>query len=185
MLTATYSIVAISAEQKKSRSILFRLQQYLHNCLEKFNGHDFGAIATALEKLSQFDQHWHMRKMELYVIPAIRGATQEVDCLLEELESMSSRGVAILRSAQEKIRRALEQGLDYVSEVYRSLEGYCENLSQCLAKEENELLPMVGRLLTSEQWFPIAAQLLSDDAHGVKRRHQRASMASRGHPSRS
>ena len=177
MLTATYSIVAISAEQKNSRSILFRLQQYLHNCLEKFNGRDHGAIAAALEKLAQFDQRWHMRKMELYVIPAIRGATHEVDCLLEELELMSSRGLAILRSAQEKMRRALDQGLDYVKDVYRSLEGYCENLSQRLAKEENELLPMVGRLLTSEQWFPIAAQLLSDDAHGSKLRHQRARMS--------
>ena len=171
MLTATYSIVAISAEQKNSRSVLFRLQEYLHSCLEKFNGRDLGAIASALEKLSQFDQYWHTRKMELYVIPAIRGATHEVDSLLEELESMSTRGMAILRSAQEKMRRALEQGLDYVRDVYRSLEVYCEHLSQCLAKEENELLPMVGRLLTSEQWFPIAAKLLSDDAHGAKRRY--------------
>lgn len=170
MLTATYSIVAISAEQKNSRSVLFRLQEYLHSCLEKFNGRDPGAIACALEKLSQFDQYWHTRKMELYVIPAIRGATHEVDSLLEELESMSSRGMAMLRSAQEKMRRALEQGLDYLRDVYRSLEVYCEHLSQCLAKEENELLPMVGRLLTSEQWFPIAAKLLSDDAHGAKRR---------------
>lgn len=174
MLTATYSIVAISAEQKNARSILFRLQQYLHSCLEKFNGHDVGTVAAALDKLSQFDQYWHTRKMELYVIPAIRGATHEVDSLLEELESMSMRGMAILRSAQEKMRRAVEQGIDYVSEVYRSLEGYCENLSQRLAKEENELLPLVGRMLTSEQWFPIAAKLLSDDAHGAKRRRRSA-----------
>jgi hemerythrin-like domain-containing protein len=109
--------------------------------------------------------------MELYVIPSIRGMTEEVDSLIEELESISARGIDILRSAQEKLRNVFEQGVSQLSELCRSMDVYCENLLQRLAKEEEELLPMVQRSLGNEGWFRIAEKLLTDDAYTSKRRN--------------
>lgn len=168
MLTATYSLVTISAEQKNSRSILSRLQQTLRSSLDKIKGSDLGGIRAALDKLLQFDQYWHLRKMEIVVIPAIRGRTREVDAVLEELECMSAKGMAMLRTAQEHLRGALTQGSLRLQELLRSLEGYCENLWLRLVKEETELLPLLKRSLTSEQWFPIATRFLSDAAHAPR-----------------
>lgn len=170
MLTATYSLVTISAEQKNSRSILSHLQEYIKACLKKIQDNDLLTLRAAFEKIAQFDQYCHARKMELYVIPTIRGMTREVDALIEELESISARGIAILRSAQEKLRNALEQGVAHLSELCRSMDVYCENLLQRLAKEEEELLPMVKRSLDTEGWFQIAEKFLTDEAYTPKRR---------------
>jgi hemerythrin-like domain-containing protein len=171
MLTATYSLVAISTEQKNTRSILHTLHQYIQSCLSKLQELDPGKLESALNKLTQFDRYCHARKVEMYVIPAVRGATREVDSLLAELESMSARGVDILRSVQNQLRQAYEQGIAKINELCNSLEIYCDNLLKRLAKEEEELLPMVGRLLTVDEWFSIAAKFLSDDAENYKRRH--------------
>ena len=171
MLTATYSIVAISTEQKNARSVLFKLQQYIRSCLKKLQEVDVTTVESALNKLTQFDQYCHARKVEMYVIPAVRGTTREVDSLLSELESISERCIDILRSVQRQLRQAFDQGLVKLNELCNALEIYCDNLFKRLKKEEEELMPMVGRLLTVDEWFPIAAKFLSDDAENKKRPH--------------
>ena len=131
---------------------------------------DLPKLESALKKLTQFDQYCHARKVELYVIPAVRGATTEVDSLLAELESMSAHGVAILQSAQEQLHQAFDQGVAKLKDLWRAMEFYCDNLLKRLAKEEEELLPMIGRLLSIDEWFEIAAKFLRDDAR-QKRQH--------------
>lgn len=170
MLTATYSIVTISAEQKSARSILSRLRQYIQSCLTRLQEIDLPKLESTLNKLTQFDQYCHARKVELYVIPAIRGTTHEVDSLLAELESMSARAVDILKSAQEQLRQAFDQGVEKINELCSAMEIYCDNLLKRLAKEEEELMPMVGRLLSVDEWFALAAKFLSDDADNPQRR---------------
>ena len=170
MLTATYSLVAIRAEQGQSRSILVKLQQTVQGCVQRFHDTGLASVKSAFEKLGQFDNYLHTRKMALYVIPAVRGVTGEVDSLLQELEIMSARGLALFNIAQEKLQRLMARGESQLVEVCRSLKAYCDNLWQRLSKEENELLPLVSRLLTTEQWFPIAEKFLSDDRQMQHRR---------------
>jgi len=173
MLTATYSLVALSAEQQNARTVLCRLQEHVQGCMESTQDLDLPQVESALNKLMQFDQYCHSRKVERFVIPAVRGATNEVDFLLAELESLSARGIDILRNAREQLRQMFEQGVIQLSELCSSLKFYCDNLHKRLAKEEDELLPMIGRLLSIDQWFSIAAQFISDDA-AHKRRRARA-----------
>jgi hemerythrin-like domain-containing protein len=176
MLTATYSLVAISAEQQNARTALCRLQEHVQGCLEGMHELDLPQVESALNKLAQFDQYCHSRKVERFVIPAVRGATNEIDFLLAELESLSAHGIDILRNAREQLQQMFEQGVIRLSELCSSLKFYCDNLHKRLAKEEEELLPMVGRLLSIDQWFVIAAQFMSDDA-AHKRRSARATPA--------
>jgi hemerythrin-like domain-containing protein len=169
MLTVTYSLVTISAEQKNVRNLLFRLRQDIENCLKKLQELDLTKVEAILNKLAQFDRYSHARKVEVYVIPAIRGTAHEVDLLLAELESMSAQAIVILKAAQERLRQAFVRGIDEVRELYRAMQVYCDSLLNRLAKEEEELLPMVGRLLSIDEWFPIAAQFLSDDDNARRR----------------
>lgn len=164
MLTTTYTLITLSVEQKTSRTILSQLQESIRNILRKVHEYDLGQFKSVLEKLAQFDQYCHRRKMELYVIPAIRGVTHEVDALLAELESFSQQGMHQLQAAREKISQALKAGADQLAELYHVVVDYCDNLRRRFDKEEGELMPLVSSLLTSEQWFPIAAQCLSDHA---------------------
>ena len=163
MLTATYSIVAISAEQKNTRKLLAKLQLSIRNIWKNFQEIDFAGVEAAIHKLAQFDQFFHSRKMEKYVIPAIKNATHAVDPLLDELEALSEFCVKILKSFPHQVRQALDQGIAKQKELRRAMELYCSNLQLRLVKEEQELLPLVHQVLNGDEIFELGAQFLSDD----------------------
>lgn len=169
MLTATYSLVALSVEQKNARCSLSAIQQSIQSSSSNLAETDPVTLESAVDKLSQFDQYCHERKVERYVIPAIRKATREADPLLDELESLSSLGLKILRSVRDGLRQIVEQGVGKIEELCRSMEQYCANLSQRLVKEE-ELFHIAQRVITIEEWFALAANFLSYDAENGRRK---------------
>ena len=164
MLTVTYALVTLSVEQKKSRGTLSSLQEQIQLCAEKRGPGDRSCIESILYRLVQFDEACHWRNLELYVIPALRRPTNEAHALIAELEALSSMGENILRSVRSRLRQAYEQGNDGIKELCCAMERYCHSLLQRLAKEENELLPMAQRIISSDEWFDIAAQFISHDA---------------------
>jgi hypothetical protein len=171
MLTTTYSLIALSVEQKNARGSLSALQQYIKSSAGNLNDSDPVALESAVDKLSQFDQYCHERKVEVYVIPAIRKATREADSLLVELEQLNLMSVNILRSVRDGLRQACEQGAVKIEELCSSMERYCSNLYQRLVKEE-ELCKIAQRVISIDEWFAIAANFLSYDADiGRRKRH--------------
>jgi hypothetical protein len=163
MLTATYSLVTLSVEQKNARCGLSALQQFIRSSARNTAQPDAAVLETAVNKLSEFEQYCHSRKVEMYVIPAIRKATREADPLLAELESLSFRALCILGSLRLGVRSAVGQGREKIEELCASMELYCANLYQRLVKEE-ELFNIAQRVISMDEWFSIAADFLSDDA---------------------
>lgn len=171
MLTATYSIVAISAEQKNARKLLVKLQQSIVNVWKNFQESDFASVEAALNKLAQFDRIFHSRKMEKYVIPAIKNATHAADPILEELDALSTYCVKILQALPGQMHQALGQGIAKQKEVRRAMEMYCSKLQLLLTKEEQELLPLLPQVLSGDEIFELGAQFLAED--GEKYEEQR------------
>lgn len=167
MLTATYSIVALKVEQKKARWNLSALQHTIMNSLRNLKNASGLDIESMLNRLTQFEQYCHQRKMEIFVIPALRKITHEADSLLEELDSLSSSSLAILRSLREKLQEAMRQGALKIDELCSSLELCCAHLYRRLTKEE-ELVQIAERVIPSDEWFGIAAKFMSHDAHASK-----------------
>lgn len=163
MLTATYSIVAISAEQKKTRTLLVKLQNSIVNAWKNFQESDFAGLEAALHKLAQFDQLFHSRKVEKYVIPAIKNATHVADPLLEELEALSSYCMRILHALPGQVHQAIGQSIVKQKEVKKAMELYCSKLQLRLAKEEQELLPLVPKVLSGDEIFELGARFLAED----------------------
>ncbi len=163
MLMTTYSLAALSVEQKNARNILSNLQMQIQEILRDLQSINQHCVENALMKLEQFEEYCHKRKVEIYLIPALRKVTREADTILAELESLSSRGMHILHSLHEQLRAAFDQGLSEVRKVCSAMELYCHNLLKRLSKEEDELLPISRGLLPTEEWFDIAAKLLSED----------------------
>ena len=171
MLTATYSFVAISAEQDMARSLLYRLQQAVKNVWHSVQKADLSFLEAAFDKLFQFDRFCRHRKLDLYVIPTLRGVTREADGLLEQLEALRESGLSMLRTARERLAAAFDTGNVRTHEAVHAMETFIDNMQTKLAREEEELFPMLRRLLSVEDWFSIAAQFLADDAgtHGRER----------------
>lgn len=163
MLTTTYSIVALKLEQRRACWTFSSVQQYIMTSirnLKQASGIDFDAM---LERLAQFDRYCHQRKMEVFVIPALRQITHEADALLDELDTLSARSLAILRSLQSRLKDALREGAAVIDEICAAFEQCCANLYHRLTREE-ELVQIAERVIPSEAWFGIAANFLSHDA---------------------
>lgn len=167
MLTATYSIVTLKLEHKKARWNFSSLQHYISNSIKILKSNSRIDFESMLNRLSQFEQYCHQRKMEIFVIPALRKFTHEADSLLDELESLRSVSLNILCALREKLQEALRRGVLKTEEVCASLEQCCSNLYKKLIKEE-ELVQMAERVIPQEEWFGIAASFLSHDAKSAK-----------------
>lgn len=165
MLIVTYSLVTLSVEQERTRNILAALQQRAQHCATQSQCGDTSVLESILDQLTQFDDACRERNIELYVIPAIRRATQEADHLLAELESFSSLGSNILKSVRSRLQQDIEQGMQKARGLAGSMGLYCHHLLTRLSREDEELFPMARRVITSEEeWFTIASQFISHDA---------------------
>src|SRR5580704_17434182 len=92
MLTLTYALVALSVEQKKVQGRLLELQQGLQKERSRKLNAEQSELESLLADFVLLDDACRSRNMELYVLPAIRSATQEADALLADLETMTSIG---------------------------------------------------------------------------------------------
>jgi hemerythrin-like domain-containing protein len=175
MLTATYSFVAIAAEQDKTRSMLQRLQQYIQTTWKGLQNIDFAFLETAFSKLMQFDKFCHSRKLEVHLIPALRAASREAEALIAELDSLSASGMTILHSLGELLAKTFDSSAIKVNQICHAMESYCDYLRVRLDREERELIPLARRVFSVEDWFTIAAHFLSDDTHveGGRRQSRR------------
>ncbi|MFC5474744.1 hypothetical protein [Paraherbaspirillum soli] len=163
MLTATYALLSLSIERKKVHKLLSTVQHLFLNNSSDTPQIDLATLESIVSQLAALDQSYYRRKIETYVIPAIRKATNEADSLLTELDLLSAAGLRILIVLQERLGQACAHGVAEVRELYLSLELYCDNLLQRLVKEA-ELLPLARRFVLSEEWFAVGVQLLSLDA---------------------
>lgn len=163
MLTTTYSMVVLSSEQQNTRRILGTLEQYLHNaswlCAD---GIDRVWLERVLHKLMKVDKYCHQRKVELYVIPALRRMAADAAGLLERLEALCTEAMRLLLQVCGQMERAVAGGAADVIALVTAIELYCRQMLARLSLEEDELFPAARQLLSTETWFQIAASCLSD-----------------------
>jgi hemerythrin-like domain-containing protein len=168
MLTSTYTLVALSVEQTTVRSALQSLARSLHALPDDGGTLAPGQAAELCAELRQVVDDCHWRKLDKFLIPALRRATCAADGLLRDLEQIS-RGAADSLASAEACVDAGTRGVDR--------EGFREAVERCIAalrcrleREEHELFPLARSLVRGEAWFAIANQMLAHDAVARERR---------------
>ncbi|MGZ3237212.1 MAG: hypothetical protein ACXU8A_07545 [Burkholderiaceae bacterium] len=166
MLTATYTLAAISVEQRNARRMLLRLEHGMQSSNRPVGERiDLDYIKTLFSKIIRFDKYYRTRKVELFMIPTIRNVTTEMDSLLADLESLSLRALHIIQSVYDRLQVVFVLDIDNVNAIFSSMEDYCKNLLERMDKEDTKLFPLAQRLLSIEEWFAIAVDCLSDEVN--------------------
>jgi hypothetical protein len=160
MLTATYSLVAITAEQDKTRSLLQRLQQFIQASWKGLQGIDFGFLESGYQRLLHFDQYLKNRKIELYLVPALRGVSREADQVLAEFDALGEKARDALHHAGRQLTMQLEHGRSMMSQFCDSMHTYCVHIAARMNLEERALLPIAKRIFSVDDWFRLAAHFL-------------------------
>jgi hemerythrin-like domain-containing protein len=168
MLTSTYTLVALSVEQTTVRSALQSLARSLHALPDDGGTLAPGQAAELCAELRRVVDDCHWRKLDKFLIPALRRATAAADGLLHDLEQIS-------RSAADSLAAA-EACVDAGAGGVRR-DAFQEAIERCIAalrcrleREEHELFPLARSLVRGEAWFAIANQMLAHDAVARERR---------------
>lgn len=163
MLTATYSLVAMATEQTTAYDFLARIRQAVAAVWANIHTIELERVHVALLGLRRFEHYCHQRKVERFVIPAVRGSCREIDAIVGELDHLSGVGMQLLGTAAAELGWTLEQRASHLTQLCQAMESYCECLEKRLRREEEALLPIVRRMFSVDDWFSLAAQFLGDE----------------------
>lgn len=167
MLTATYVILSLSAEQKKERQFISRLLQHVQAIRRQPQALDPAYIETQLAELTTFAEARHQRKVEACLMPAVRAADSNCGPLINDLELLSRRGGVTLNAVYKCLRRAMRRSATQCKFLCRTIDLYCHNLLKRLDREEQELLPLAQKVISSDDWFRIGRELLAQEDSGA------------------
>ena len=158
MLTSTYTLVALSVEQARARIEVQALLERWRPCAWWGEPPAMRQYEQACDALRQVCEACHWRKLDKFVLPALRRRGEDAARLVAELDGLS-------RQAQEARQAAQAAAVDGDPGCLAALERCCELLLERLDREERELLPLARTMIPGETWFAIANQMLAHDAH--------------------
>ena len=158
MLTSTYTLVALSVEQARARIEVQALLERWRPGAWWGEPPSLRQYEQACEALRQASESCHWRKLDKFVLPALRRRGEDAARLVAELDALS-------RQALEARQAAQAAALDGDPGCLAVLERCCELLLERLDREERELLPLARTMIPGETWFAIANQMLAHDAH--------------------
>jgi hemerythrin-like domain-containing protein len=164
MLTATYTLVALSVEQTSVRVGLQSLQKLLHTSFLPQAVLTQGQVDYACGALKRLYENCHWRKLDKFLVPAIRRATKLADRLLQELDGLSQAAADAMAAALRVAESALDSE-QCVARFCGAVDRFCGALLQRLEREELELFPVARAAISGESWFAIANQMLAHDAY--------------------
>ncbi|WP_426193352.1 hemerythrin domain-containing protein [Massilia sp. DWR3-1-1] len=177
MLTATYTLVALSVELASLRASLQSLQKVLHTHFSEQYSLTEGRIDFACETLARAVQAPHWSKVDQHLFPVIYDATDAADDLLQELKQLhqgAERQLAEIEAAYAG--RALD-GADAVATFCGEVDGVCRDLHERLEREERALFPLARTVVSGEAWFAIANRMLAHEAYIKENRPMRPAPA--------
>lgn len=164
MLTATYTLVALSVEQTSVRTSLQALQKLLQTSFREQKTLSQMQIDVACDTIRGLYDSCHWRKLDKFLIPAVRRAGDSADGLLEQLEALSQAAADAMAAALRIVEAAVPDN-ERVAQFCGALELFCAALLERLEREERELFPVAGSVISGEDWFAIANQMLAHDAY--------------------
>lgn len=174
MLTATYILVSLSVEQASIRMSLLAFQKYMHVQLRHQSNLSLAQLQYAGDWLSRLYQGGYWRKVEMYLIPAIRQATPHADGILEEINGLNHAALESINAVQRRAGATIDHGELQAEQLCAAIDGFCAALLQRLEKEERELFALARKVIVGEAWFAIAYQFLAHDARAQEARRDKA-----------
>jgi hemerythrin-like domain-containing protein len=165
MLTATYTLVALSVEQANVRISLQSLQQQLETQFVHQQALTPGQVGYACDVVKRLYDNYHWRKLDMFLIPAIRHATGEAEDLLHSLEELGRCAADAMGVLAIKLGATAIDNSSKVAQFCAAVEAFSTAMLQRLELEEHQLFPVARSVISGEAWFSIANQMLAHDAY--------------------
>jgi hemerythrin-like domain-containing protein len=174
MLTATYTLVALSVEQSCVRVSLQSLQQLLQTTFVHQNALTAKQVSYACDVVKRLYENCHWRKLDMFLIPAIRNATSDAAALLHDLDELGRAAADAVGVLAIKLGASAVDTAGKVAQFCSAIEAFCSATLRRLELEEQKLFPFARSVISGEAWFSIANQMLAHDAYVQESRPTRS-----------
>jgi hemerythrin-like domain-containing protein len=165
MLTATYTLVALSVEQANVRISLQSLQKQLETNFVHQSALTAGQVAYACDVVKRLYESCHWRKLDMFLIPAIRNATGDAEELLRSLEELGRCAADAVGVLAIKLGSSAVDSASKVAQFCEAIASFTAATLKRLELEEQKLFPVARSVISGEAWFSIANQMLAHDAY--------------------
>ena len=173
MLTATYTLVALSVEQTKVRNSLQSLQDLLRANLAHQSTLSAGQISSAVDTVRRLYDSCHWRKIDMFLVPAIRNATDQANALLRELDDLARTAADAVGHTAVRVGAAALDTPAAVRQFCDAIDTFCSASLRRLEREEHDLFPVARAVISGEAWFSIANKMMAHDAYVQDCKHTR------------
>jgi hypothetical protein len=167
MLTSTYILVALSVEQTSARTALHTLLDDLHALPGDMSTFVTSRAIELCGMLRRVYDGCHWRKLDKFLVPALRSSTGAANGLLADLEALSSDAAAAMSAAEACVADA---GTVPRGPFRMAVERCVAALRLRLEREEHELFPLACSAVGREAWLALAHQMLAYDSDTRERR---------------
>lgn len=174
MLTATYTLVALSVEQASLCASLQSLQKVLHTHFAEQVSLTEGRVEFACETLARAVHAPHWSKVDQHLLPAIYDATDAADELLQELKQLRQSAELHMAAIETAYAGRLLDGAEQVGAFCAEIDGVCLSLIERLERERQALFPLARGVVSGEAWFAIANRMLAHEAYVKENKPLRA-----------
>ncbi|QCP49871.1 hemerythrin domain-containing protein [Trinickia violacea] len=120
--------------------------------------------------IREYPEQIHHPKEDLHLFARLRKRTDELDDVIDELESQHAQGELKVRNMEHALTRYELVGKSALPELRKLVDDYAEFYRKHRRLEEEVILPAAQRYLTSEDWADIDAAFVGnhDPFEGVK-----------------
>jgi hypothetical protein len=178
MLTATYTLVALSVEQTNMRVSLHAVQQLVQKSYARQSALTEGQADYVCDTLRRLYESCQGRKLDRFLLPALRRAEAGAEPLLCELDLLSRSAADALGAACRMAAGSIDDD-EGVEAFCMAAARFCAALEQRFEREERELFPIARAAIAGEAWFAVAHQMLAYDAYRAEHRGRSAPPAGR------
>jgi hypothetical protein len=179
MLTATYTLVALSVEQTNMRVSLHAVQQLVQKSYARQSALTEGQADYVCDTLRRLYEGCRGRKLDRFLLPALRRAGAGAEPLLCELDMLSRSAAEALGAACRLAAGSIDDE-ESVDAFCLAVERFCVALELRFDREERELFPIARSVIAGDAWFAVANQMLAHDAYREEHRGRVPPPAGRG-----
>jgi len=167
------ALAMIRAEHRSLAAVLYTLQALTRRAREGRLAPDYALARQIVDYLESFHQRFHHPKEDDYLFKALRERSREADAELERLEREHAEGDARLAALREAVDRA-QSGAASLQELAAEVERYADFHWRHMRAEEDVVMPLAERLLSSDDWQRIDAAFAANDdpLFGAARREE-------------
>lgn len=165
MLTATYTLVALSVEQTNVRLGLQSLQHLIDTHFLHQNALSAGQVDIACDAVKRLCDCPHWRKLDMFLIPAIRNASLNADAVLQNLDELGRAASAAVGDIAARLGASSIDTSAKVSQFCGAIDAFASATMKRIELEDQQLFPLARSVISGEAWFSIANQMLAHDAY--------------------